>query len=284
MLTMGRFFGHGFGLFFIVFGGIFLAIAMNDGATSWLDRNSTCNYGDCSSGSARSAFYIVGGSFVAVGLLSSVATEIAVRKTRGIARSVSKSVGRGSFNSVEGIADFLAPFGIKVDPSDSANVNVQHRTIDLRDRRTGDVPTDPAGLSSYLKSVGVNIDEDVLRHATVVEGDRVVQQGRATVYSDSSQRGVEWPAPAPGVSSSGNELRRERAVIVRKRDRGETAGEQKLLELEIEVQPAGRVPYRVEIASLVRESLADLLIEGGNLNVRVDPSDDMRVTVDWSEN
>jgi hypothetical protein len=80
------------------------------------------------------------------------------------------------------------------------------------------------------------------------------------------------------------DLRRESATIVRKKDRGETTGNQRLLELELEVHPVGKVPYRVQLASLVRESLAGLLIEGSNVNVRVDPGNPNNVTIDWSEN
>ena len=79
-------------------------------------------------------------------------------------------------------------------------------------------------------------------------------------------------------------MQRETATIVRKHDRGETAGNQRLLELDLEVLPAGRVPYRVKVASLVRSSLAGLLIEGSTLNVRVDPHDRNSVTIDWAEN
>jgi hypothetical protein len=86
------------------------------------------------------------------------------------------------------------------------------------------------------------------------------------------------------AGASTGELRRERATIVRKRDRGATAGGQRLVEFELEVQPAGKAPYRVEVASLVRESLAGLLIEGSSLNVRVEPTDENRVSIEWGEN
>lgn len=273
MSMLGRVFGHGFGLFFMVLGGIFLAVALDGEWSNWLDENSTCNGGACADGTAKTTFLIVGVSFVATGLISSVVTEFAVRKTRSILGSVVSAASDGSLESSESIAQFLEPFGIEIDPSADAPVNVSHRTIDLRGQRSGDVPRDPAGLSAYLKSVGVSIDEDLLRNATIVDSG-----GRGSAYASSPVA-----AAAPSTADSA-ELRRESATIVRKRDRGETAGDQRLLELELEVQPAGKVPYRVEIASLVRESLADLLIEGATLNVRVDPSDENRVTVDWGEN
>jgi hypothetical protein len=121
----------------------------------------------------------------------------------------------------------------------------------------------------------VRIDEDVLRHATVVEDGEVVRAG--THLAQSAAGAVAQPAPE-------SELRRERATIVRKKDRGATAGGQRLVEFELEVQPAGRVPYRVDVASLVRESLAGLLIDGSTLNVRVDPANENAVTIDWGEN
>jgi hypothetical protein len=78
--------------------------------------------------------------------------------------------------------------------------------------------------------------------------------------------------------------RRERATIIRKHDRGATAGQQRLVEFELEVAPASAAPYRVTVASLVRESLVGLLVEGGTLTVRVDQDDRENVTIDWTEN
>jgi hypothetical protein len=46
----------------------------------------------------------------------------------------------------------------------------------------------------------------------------------------------------------------------------------------------GKAPYRVTVASLVRESLVSLLIEGSSLNVRVNPNDKNDVSIDWGEN
>ncbi len=281
MSMVGRIFGHGFGLFFMVLGAGFLALALNDGWANWLDENSTCTGGACSNDSAKGTFLIMGISFMATGLISSVATEFGVRKMRGIMRTFASGSADGSFDTMQGISDFLAPLGITIDPASNANVNVQQRTIDLRGQRHGrEVPTDPTGLSEYLKSVGVNIDEDMLRNATVVDSRAGGPEPATAMQSPSS-------AAAPASSfptSASDELRRERASIVRKKDRGETAGDQRLVEFELEVQPAGKVPYRVQVASLVRESLAGLLIEGSTLNVRVDPHDDNRVTIDWSEN
>jgi hypothetical protein len=279
MSTYGRIFGHGFGLFFMLLGGIFLWVALNDPWSNWLDENSVCEDGNCSDVGASTTFLVMGVSFVATGFISSLATEFAVRKTRGLMRTVT-AAGDGSLGTVEGISDFLAPFGIHIDPSSSANANVQQRTLDLRGLRNGrEVPRDPAGLSEYLKSVGVNIDESALRNATVVSGGEVIQPGLAR-----SEAAPRTSPSMPAMVSPRDEPRRERATIVRKRDRGETAGSQRLVEFELEVQPAGKVPYRVQVASLVRESLAGLLIEGSTLNVRVDPSDENQVTIDWSEN
>ena len=275
MTTYGRVFGHGFGLFFVVLGGVFLAVALNDPWSGWLDENSVCDDGNCSDVGASTTFLVTGIVFIAVGLISSLATELAVRKTRGLMRTI--SMGQPG-TSAEGLSDFLAPFGITIDPAAAQNVRVQHQTVDLRGLRQGrDVPTDPAGLSEYLKSVGVSIDEGLLRNATVVSG--------GVADPEPVQAPTLPPAPAPSfASATSSELRRERATIVRKKDRGETSGGQRLIEFELEVQPAGKVPYRVEVASLVRESLAGLLIEGSTLNVRVDPSDENLVSIDWGEN
>lgn len=281
MSTYGRIFGHGFGLFFMLQGGMFLAVALNDPWSNWLDENSVCDDGNCSDAGASTTFLVMGVSFIATGLISSLATEFAVRKTRGLMRTVSAAAGDGSLGTVEGISDFLAPFGISIDPAAGTNPSVRQRTLDLRGLRNGrEVPRDPAGLSAYLKSIGVNIDEGALRNATVVSGGDVIQQGAVRV-EEASVRAAAAPS---AMGTSNEDLRRERATIVRMRDRGETAGSQHLIEFELEVQPAGKVPYRVQVASLVRESLAGLLIEGATLNVRVDQSDDNQVTIDWSEN
>jgi hypothetical protein len=278
MSTYGRIFGHGFGLFFMLLGGIFLWVALNDPWSDWLDENSVCDDGDCSDVGASTTFLVMGVSFVATGLISSLATEFAVRKTTGLMRTVSAAAGDGSLGTVAGISEFLAPFGIKLDPASTPNVSVEGRTLDLRGLRNGrEVPRDPAGLSEYLKSVGVNIDEGVLRHATVVDS----RAGGPQATPAAAVPAASTPSFATTPSS---ELRRERATIVRKKDRGETAGDQRRVAFELEVQPAGKVPYRVQVASLVRESLAGLLIEGSTLNVRVDPGDENQVMIDWSEN
>lgn len=279
MSMLGRLFGHAFGLFFMVLGAAFIVTASNDGWMDSLAANSTCNGGTCSEDGAATTFMIIGVSFVATGLISSVVTEVAVRKTRSIFRRVTTAQTDGTFDTVEGISSFLEPFGIKVDPSVAGNVNVEQRTFDLRGQRAGrEVPTDPAGLSEYLKSVGVHIDEAALRNATVVEDGEVLRAGTPVVAHETATM-----APG-GAETPSSDLRLERATIVRKKDRGATTGGQRLVEFELEVTPIGKVPYRVEVASLVRDSLAGLLIEGSTLNVRVDPGDDNNVTIDWSEN
>jgi hypothetical protein len=186
---------------------------------------------------------------------------------------------------VQGLADFLEPFGIDLDAARAdGTVATQSHFIDLRGLRKGNTPpTDPAGMSEYLKGLGLNVSEEALRNATVVSGGETVQQGSARVSAEPAGASFASAAPTPPASIS-SESRRERATIVRKRDRGATTGNQRLVEFELEVQPAGKVPYRVQLASLVRESLAGLLIEGSSLNVRVDSTDDLNVTIDWSEN
>ena len=279
MSTFGRAIGHGMGILFMGLGALFIVLGVSDAFTNWLDANSTCVSGNCGADSARSTFLFVGLAFFVSGLITSVATEFAIRKTQRLMKHVGEYASNPA-TSVEGLSEFLEPFGIDLQPGTKANVNVGSRVIDLRGQRHGrDVPTDPAGLSDYLKSVGVSIDENLLRNATVMQGGEVVQpaQGPSASNEPTAARPVSIP-------SSRDELERETATIVRKHDRGETAGSQRLLELELEVLPAGRVPYRVKVASLVRSSLAGLLIEGSTLNVRVDPHDRNSVTIDWSEN
>jgi len=89
-------------------------------------------------------------------------------------------------------------------------------------------------------------------------------------------------APADGVSHGAAE--RLSATVIRKTDRGPVAGGQRLLELELEVRPPVEPPYRVTVASLVRESLAGLLIEGSSLTVHAERGNPGQVTIDWSEN
>lgn len=274
MTSAGRWIGHSMGLFFVVLGAGFLALALSNGFIDAIAGTGNCSTFSCADSGARGTFLIVGVSFIAGGLVTSVLTEWSVRKVARIMRGVSEFTTSGA-ETPEALNHILKDFGISLDPASKARVNVQTRTIDLRsERRSRDVPTTPGGLSDYLKSVGVSIDPDLLSRAKIVRtGDQ-----------PGEQAGAASGAAQPERTRDESELRRERATIVRKKDRGETTGEQRLLELEIEVQPVGRVPYRVQLASLVRGSLASLLIEGSNLNVRVDPANENDVTIDWSEN
>ncbi|MBK7125152.1 MAG: hypothetical protein IPH65_04410 [Dehalococcoidia bacterium] len=282
MSTMGRVIGHGMGVLFVALGAGFLVLGLSDAFTAWLDETSACQYGDCSGATAgaRTTFVTMGVAFIGAGLISSAATEFAIRKTRSLVSSIGSGAGPG--DAADSIAGFLRPFGIEVDPANSPNVTVQHRVIDLRGQRQGrDVPTDPAGLSAYLKSMGISIDEEVLRNATLMKGEDAVERTNPSMTAAGVASTASPPAPAP---EPGPDLVLERASIVRKRDRGATAANQRLLELEVEVQPVGGVPYRVTIPTLVRSSLVSLLIEGSSLNVRVDPNDRNSVTIDWAEN
>lgn len=280
MYALGRVMGHSMGGLFMLLGAMFLLAGLNDGFTSWLDANSTCSSGICDDSSARSTFVLLGGSFFAGGLITSLATEFAVRKTRKVINRVSAFAATGD-HSAESVSDFLEDFGIDLGPSKLQVARIQHHTIDLRGQRQGEVPADPASLSAYLKSRGISIEEDLLRNATVVDSGRTVlprpEAHPATSLSSD-------PSSMFGTPLRREETSRESATIVRKHDRGAVAGNQRLLELELEVTPAGKVPYRVTVASLVRESLAGLLIEGSALSVRVDANDQNEVTIDWSEN
>jgi len=95
---------------------------------------------------------------------------------------------------------------------------------------------------------------------------------------------VEPVAVAPAAEGSHGTAERLSATVIRKTDRGPVAGGQRLLEFELEVRPAVEPPYRVTVASLVRESLAGLLIEGGSLTVHAERGNPEQVTIDWSEN
>lgn len=281
MSALGRIIGHGLGGFFMLFGLIFLVLGANDAFTSMFDGGFACSGSSCASDSVRTTFLTLGASFFFGGLLTSVITEFSVRKTRKLVSSVSAFATHPG--DTEGLSELLHGFGIDMDLS-RANVSVERPlALDLRGQRHGAVPTDPAGLSDYLKSLGVNIDEDVLRRATVVRGGQVVQPGSpvVTTAGPAAVAGAAEMFQAPVTSTEGT---RETATIVRKTDRGATAGNQRLLELEIEVTPVGKAPYRVTVASLVRESLVSLLIEGSSLNVRVNPNDKNDVSIDWGEN
>lgn len=281
MSALGRVIGHGLGGFFMLFGLIFLVLGANGAFTSMFDGGLSCSGPNCASESVRMTFLTLGASFFFGGLLTSVITEFTVRKTRKLVSTVSEFATHPG--DTEGLSELLHGFGIDMDLS-RANVSVERPlTLDLRRQRHGAVPTDPAGLSNYLKSLGVSIDEDVLRRASVVQGGQVIQAGSPVVTTAGSApvAGDAAMFQSPVTSDEGT---RETATIVRKIDRGATAGNQRLLELEIEVTPAGKVPYRVTVASLVRESLASLLIEGSSLNVRVNPNDKNDVSIDWGEN
>ncbi len=95
---------------------------------------------------------------------------------------------------------------------------------------------------------------------------------------------AEPVAGAPAAGGSHGTAERLSATILQKTDRGPVAGGQRLLEFELEVRPPVEPPYRVTVASLVRESLAGLLIEGSSLAVRAEQGNPEQVTIDWSEN
>lgn len=279
MSAMGRVMGHGMGVLFMGLGAVFFVVGWNDSFSDLFNGGTTCT-GDCGADGVRSTFLTLGASFFFGGLLTSLLTEYAIRKTQRVMARVT-TFAASPEHSAASVSEFLGEFGIDVDLTKLQGATVQQHTIDLRGQRRGEVPRDPEGLSSYLKERGVTIDESLLRNATVVDSGTSVQvpsQGRP-VSSSVSDPGSMFATPVRSDESV-----RETATIVRKHDRGATAGNQRLLELEIEVTPVGKVPYRVTVASLVRESLAGLLIEGSSLNVRVAPHNRNSVGIDWSEN
>ncbi|MCC6958299.1 MAG: hypothetical protein IT301_00495 [Dehalococcoidia bacterium] len=275
---MGRSVGHGLGALFIVAGVIMVGLGLNDAVTGRFDT-ANCSGSGCASDTLRATLLITGVAFIASGLLSSLLTEFIIRKTRKLMASV--TTVSSNPGDLTGISEMLRDFGIQTDLSKAHVTTGRPVTLDLRSMRTGEVPTDPAGLSAYLKERGVTIDEEALRRATIFQGGTLVHSAEPVVTS----AGTSEPAPAGvGPRSADDSGQRETATIIRKTDRGPTPGRQRLLEFELEVRPASKPPYRVSVASLVRESLADLLIEGSTLNVRVNPHDANDVTIDWGEN
>lgn len=278
MIGMGRSVGHGLGALFIVAGVIMVGLGLNDAVTGRFDT-ANCSGSRCASDTLRATLLITGVAFIASGLLSSLLTEFIIRKTRKLMASV--TTVSSNPGDLTGISEMLRDFGIQTDLSKAHVTTGRPVTLDLRSMRTGEVPTDPAGLSAYLKERGVTIDEEALRRATIFQGGTLVHSAEPVVTS----AGTSEPAPAGvGPRSADDSGQRETATIIRKTDRGPTPGRQRLLEFELEVRPASKPPYRVSVASLVRESLADLLIEGSTLNVRVNPHDANDVTIDWGEN
>lgn len=275
MSSAGRFIGHGLGAFFMVLGAFLLVLGLSDSFTALQGSNSCTGAGCAAADSARATLVTVGITFFLGGLLTSALTEFGIRKARRIQARVTRfSANPGD---PEAVSEFLRDFGIDMDLSRASVTVGQPVTVDLRGQRTGPVPTEPSELSDYLRSKGVNISADVLARASIIQHGRVIQAGTPDVQVAPEPVGFTTATPS-------SESLRESATIIRKHDRGSTAGNQRLLELEIEVSPVGKAPYRVTVASLVRESLVNLLIEGSTLNVRVNPHDRNDVTIDWAEN
>ena len=167
------------GILFMGLGLLFLVAALNDSLTGWIDANSTCTSGNCGTSSVRMTFMILGASFFAGGLLTSVITEFAIRKTQKVMADVTTFAA--SPHSPENLSQFLSNLGLDIDTS-KANISVERPVnLDLRGLRNGnDVPTDPAGLSSYLKSLGISIDEERLKHASIFSGGQQIQTPTAS--------------------------------------------------------------------------------------------------------
>lgn len=257
-----------FSAVFLLSGAAMLLVAMNDDWVGEIDSGATCASGADCGGSVRSTLLIVGGSFTATGLFSGALTYYIARRAR---RWVTHLATAQPLDSTENITAFLKPFGIDLSRANLSSATVTEPTVNLRpeirvepggERLT---PEEAARVSDALRPLGINLDPGALRSA----GDAAVSTSRSSAASD------EAPPSA---------LRRERATILRKHDRGATAGQQRLVEFELEVTPATSPPYRAVVASLVRESLVGLLVEGGMLTVRVDPYDRENVSIDWSEN
>ncbi|MBK9344637.1 MAG: hypothetical protein IPN07_16735 [Dehalococcoidia bacterium] len=89
---MGRVIGHGMGVLFVALGAGFLVLGLSDAFTAWLDETSACQYGDCSGATAgaRTTFVTMGVAFIGAGLISSAATEFAIRKTRSLVSSIGR--------------------------------------------------------------------------------------------------------------------------------------------------------------------------------------------------
>lgn len=255
-----------FSAVFLISGLAMLFVASNDGWVRTIDEGSTCaNGNDC--GNARVTLLILGGSFTATGVFSLFLTfYVAKRVHRWPARLPSVR----PLDTTGDMASLLESFGIEIPRGDPAKARFTENTITF----PPEVRIEPgsarltleqaARVSDALRPLGIDLQPEVLVGGSMGDGE------------DQRTPGAGPPAVAG--------LRPERATILRKYDRGATAGQQRLIEFELEVTPASAAPYRVTVASLVRESLVGLLVEGGTITVRVDPRDPQNVTIDWSEN
>lgn len=267
--------GHGLGAFFMLLGLFLLVLGLSDSFTA-AQGSDSCTGASCAAAeSARATLVTIGIAFFLGGLLTSALTEFGIRKARRIQARVTRFSANPGDPAL--VSEFLRDFGIDMDLSKARVTVGEPVTVDLRGQRTGPVPTEPSELSDYLRSKGINISADALARASIIQHGRLIQAGEPDVQVAHEPVNITTTTPS-------SESLRESATIVRKHDRGSTAGNQRLLELEIEVSPVGKAPYRVTVASLVRESLVNLLIEGSTLNVRVNPHDRNDVTIDWAEN
>ncbi|MBK9344636.1 MAG: hypothetical protein IPN07_16730 [Dehalococcoidia bacterium] len=97
------------------------------------------------------------------------------------------------------------------------------------------MPNDPAGLSAYLKSMGISIDEEVLRNATLMKGGDAVERTNPsmTAAGVASTASPPAPAPEPGGPRPGAGIHRAEAGPRSDGRESAAAG------ARVEVQPVG---------------------------------------------
>jgi hypothetical protein len=119
-------FGIIFGLGFAAVGLVAIAIAVNDNLSGWFDARSSsgCQYsrGSCSDDVVLT-FSLVGGSFMAAGLLTAFLSWYVPRRTArwfsGLAGTIAHPA---TLTSENGVSDFLHQMGIDIDASKAHTV------------------------------------------------------------------------------------------------------------------------------------------------------------------
>lgn len=126
-------FGIIFGLAFAAFGLLFIAVAVNDNLSGWVDAHSSsgCTYssGACSDDVVLT-FTIIGGSFIVAGLLTTfLSWYIPKRTTRWFTRFSTGAMSPLNLTSEKGVYDLLGQMGIKIDPSKAESVVANPVTV-----------------------------------------------------------------------------------------------------------------------------------------------------------
>jgi hypothetical protein len=230
-------FGIIFGLGFAAFGLVFVAIAVNDNLSGWVDAHSSsgCTYstGACSDDVVLT-FSFVGGSFIVAGLLTAfLSWYIPKRTTRWFNSFANGATSPVNLTSEKGVYELLHQMGIQIDPAKAQTVVANPVTVTSPPSVTtiehGQVIDEAAirakGRSEQAtlvsaKSMGVTVGDRILMeldlsispaggtpysvsHHTMVDTDiaAFLQPGAALqvhVDPDIKERvAVDWEAPPP---------------------------------------------------------------------------------------